>query len=169
MKKWTVIVLCFAFVLTLAACGKENTAPTKPAIGGNVEIANPFTEYDTLADAAAAAGFEISVPDSIDGYSGRVIRVLAAEDDRMIEVIYQDGENKEVRVRKAPGAEDISGDYNQYDRSEAAVVGDYNVTLQGNGDTICLATWTAGEYTYSVSFSDGVSTDSAAQLIAAVG
>lgn len=47
----------------------------------------------------------------------------------MIEVIYfNDTDNEGLRIRKAKGTDDISGDYNEYKNVETVKVGDYDVT-----------------------------------------
>lgn len=166
MKKAIAIALCCALIMTLAACGKDSTQPTA---GGNAEIPNPFVEYETLTEAAAAAGFDISVPDSIEGCTGRSIRVLSTGEPKMIEVIYSGAEGKEVSIRKAPGADDISGDYTQYDRVETTTVDGREVTLHGNSDTVSLATWNQDGYSYSVYWRTGVSQDTISELVASVG
>ena len=166
MKKAIALALCCALIMTLAACGKDSTQPTA---GGNAEIPNPFVEYETLAEAAAAAGFEISVPDSIEGCTGRSIRVLSTGEPKMIEVIYSGAEGKEVSTRQAPGADDIRGAYTQYDRVETTTVDGREVTLHGNNDTVNLATWNQDGYSYSVYWRTGVSPDSISKLVASVG
>ena len=171
MKKFIAIILSAALALSLAAC---STAEKQPElIGGDttdssetVTISNPFTDYDTLADAIAAAGFDISAPNYIDGYSQVSYRVMDADGEIMIELIFEDGNENEVRIRKAPGSDDVSGDYNDYEQEQALTVGDRDVTVKGNDDTLNLATWTCDGYTYSVSVSCGMTSDALAALIA---
>lgn len=77
---------------------------------GSVQIPNPFAEYETLADAARAAGFTITVPDAANGSDRQVFQAIQGE---LLEVIYRRGGDETARIRKAPGTGDISGDYNQ--------------------------------------------------------
>lgn len=185
MKKTVVIALCVCLILSLSACVRnsgqpaiggdpatwgpaEDGAPKVPGEDSNVQIPNPFTEYDTLEDAAGAVGFGISVPDSIDGYSERYIRTLITEESKLMEVIYGTAEDGQVRIRKSPGSEDISGDYTVYDRTETAQVGELTVTMKGNGDTVNLVIWTNDGYAYSIYCSEGMAVDGVSQLIAAV-
>ena len=171
MKKFIAIILSAALALSLAAC---STAEKQPElIGGDtanpsetVTIANPFTDYETLADAIAAAGFDITAPDHIDGYADQSFRVMDADGETMIELIYESGDENEVRIRKAPGSEDISGDYNEYDQEQTLTVGDRDVTVKGNDDAFNLAVWTDNGYTYSVYVSTGLTGDAFAALIA---
>ena len=100
-----------------------------------------------LEDAAALTGYDFTVPDSVDGYPDVTIAVL--ESEQLTEVQYSSG-NARLCLRKAPGSDDISGDYNQYAESNAVDVDGRSVTLQGNDGQVQLATWLDGDYTYSI-------------------
>lgn len=60
-------------------------------------------------------------------------------------------------VRMAPGTEDISGDYNAYAKEETVELDGQSVLLKGDGSAVSLATWTDGEYAYSISAEPAVS------------
>lgn len=178
MKKNLMIAFSAALVLSLAACGGKQTTPDNTAaetaqsentsVEDKAEIPNPFSEYDTVEEAAEAAGFDITVPDTIDGYPEKIIRALITDDSKMIEVIYRNDEGSEIRIRKAPGAEDISGDYNEYQQSSRLMVGEMEVTVKGNDDTVSLATWTDNGFTYSVTASTGITSEALSDLIASI-
>ena len=171
--KVTLMILCAATMLSMAACGEkedktigaETTSQTVAenedkipvdgtattitediVIGDNTQIPNPFTDCDTLADAAALAGYGIIVPDSVDGYEERAI--TAVEND-MIQVMYLHGDD-EICVRKAVGEEECSGDYNAYSEEKTVTVGEKEVTLRGNNGKVMVAVWTEGGYSYSI-------------------
>lgn len=179
MRRTIIFALSAALALSLAACG---AAPKEAAGGGEesaapdgagVQIPNPFTEYDSLEEAAAAAGFSMTVPETVDGFPERVFRALnAGGEDAMLEVICRDGEaaEREIRIRKAPGTEDISGDYNRYSETETVAVGDVDVTMKGDDGQDRLAVWTADGYAYSLTVTGaaGVSGDDMAALAAEV-
>lgn len=172
-KKVTLMILCVAAMLSMAACGdkeeksigaetagqtvveNEEKIPTDGAttitteeilVGDNTQIPNPFTDCDTLADAAALAGFDIIVPDSVDGYEERAI--TAMEND-MIQVLYLHGDDQ-ICVRKAAGEEECSGDYNVYSEEKTVTAGDREITLRGNNGKVMVAVWTEGGYSYSI-------------------
>lgn len=170
-KKVTLMILCAATMLSMAACGdkedktigaettsqtvaeNEDKIPTDGTvateeilIGDNTQIPNPFVDCDTLADAAALAGFDIIVPDSVDGYEERAI--TAMEND-MIQVLYLHGDDQ-VCIRKAVGEEECSGDYNVYSEEKTVTVGDKAVTMRGNNGKVMVAVWTEGGYSYSI-------------------
>lgn len=130
-----------------------------------VQMPNPFVEYETLADAAKAAGLALTVPDALNGSDGRVFQAI--END-LLEVIYRKGEDETARVRKAAGSDDISGDYNVYAQVDTVTVNDAQVTLKGDAGKVSLATWTAEGYTYSISVEDGISSSDMTRLVASV-
>lgn len=141
----------------------------EPAEMGGVQIPNPWSDYDTLADAEKAAGFSLVLPADIFDGKEAAYRVLDA-DKPTLEVILFNGEGEEeMRIRKAQVDEDISGDYNVYETVKTAQVNGNTVTLSGAGDTVSLAVWSraTGER-YSVSASVPVSEETMLSLVAAV-
>lgn len=166
--------------LAKAICGNEtmtiggDPSTWGPVLNdGGIEIPAPFTEYASMDEAAANAGFDMKVPESVDGYSQRMIQVFDAADEPMFEVIYRSGEDENantIHIRKAAGSEDISGDYTEYAESNTVAVGEIQVTMQGENGQVRLATWTNNGYTYSIGVyaEAGVSSDMMAGLVAAV-
>ncbi|MEK3899286.1 MULTISPECIES: hypothetical protein [unclassified Paenibacillus] len=137
-----------------------NSMNSTGGIGGDVEIPSPFHKFNTLAKAEAFADLTLTLPDKMPaGYTQELIE--AVEKD-MIQVIYQTA-NEQLTIRKAKGNEDISGDYNEYSESKSLTVGDKKVATKGNNGNIQVATWTEGEYSYSITASSGgVALDAAA-------
>lgn len=164
MKKAIVFLLSGAMSLSLMACSHAGTA----------QAANPFTECASMEEAVKNAGFSFNVPASVDGYAQRIVRTMTDEDSRsMIEVIYCDDDadsENEVRIRKAAGNDDISGDYTTYAESNSLTVGDVQVSVKGENGNIKLATWVNGNYTYSVGFysNAGISSEKLAEFITSV-
>lgn len=142
-----------------------DTDPLNKAGIGGVQLPNPFTEYGTPAEAARAAGVELTAPDSVNGSDRRIFRAI---ENNLLEVIYCKGEEEIARIRKVAGAGDISGDYNVYPQVDTVTVNGAEVTRKGDAGKVSLATWTAGEYTYSISVESGISAREMTQLISAV-
>lgn len=179
MKKIVVFSLCAVMALSLAACGgKADSSAPQPAsvppeisfsseamMGETVQIPNPFVECETLGEAEKLAGFSISVPEKISDQTGE--RLIQAVKDDLIEVIYHSGE-EEVRIRKAPGSEDISGDHNEYAESADETVDDLRVTMRGEGGLVRAAFWTDGDFSFSITSSQGLSREDAAALVRSV-
>jgi hypothetical protein len=139
-----------------------------------VQLPNPFTECKTLEEAAKIVGFSLTAPEAIDGYAQRIIQAYPGDEGvAMMEVIFENGEEdtrNEIRIRKAAGSDDISGDYTQYTESTTVTVGELEVTMNGADGQINLATWASNGYTYSIgAYSEsGISSDAMTNLIAAV-
>lgn len=163
MKKLIVMFMCLVLALSLAACGEEKKEPetleTETAaeeetngavLGGQMQIANPFTDCETLEEAAEITGFSLKLPAEIEETAIRVM------DGTMIEVICT-GIGEELRFRKAAGSEDISGDYNTYDNVCELAAGEKTLAARGNGNTFFTATWADGEFTYAISSEKGLS------------
>ncbi len=130
-----------------------------PLIG----MPNPWTDYESLTEAEKAAGFTIAVPEKIDGYDEVAYRYC--EDIGLLEVIFTKGDS-EIRFRKALGSGDISGDYNNYAKTESLPSGRLVITAKGGYNTVNLAVWENNGYTYSVYVSTGISSDAMAKLVA---
>lgn len=168
MKRIVAFALGAVMALALAACGGNGNT------GGNsAQMPAPFTEYASMDEAAASAGFGLKVPESMDGYPQRIIRVFDGTDEPMFEVIYRSGEDENadtIHIRKAAGSEDISGDYTEYAESSTAAVGEIQVTMKGGDGQVRLAVWTNNGYAYSIGVyaEAGLSGDRMADLIAAV-
>lgn len=140
-----------------------NTDP----LGNNesVQIPSPLQEYDTLAAAAEAVGFDLTAPASINGSNAQNFLTISGE---MLQVIYRKGEDETARIRKAAGAEDISGDYAAYPQVNTIAVNGAQVTLKGEAGKVSLATWTADGYTYAVSVMGGIPSADMTELVSAI-
>ena len=152
MKK---ILLMSVLCLAIIACGKKEETKQETAETTNViqkestQIPNPFVEVKNLDEASKIAGFTLEVPETYEDYKKQVIQAI--END-MIEVIYLEEESgyEGLRIRKAKGTDDISGDYNEYRNVETVKVEDYDVTEKGDEGNIFIATWTDGTYSYAI-------------------
>ena len=200
MKKLISLMLVTVMSLSLAACGNsgspsadkgqsaassqsaDNSQSTNNSQSADntpsVQMPNPFTEYASMDEAEKAAGFSLTVPETMEPYSGRTIRVMDGEDGfSMIEVIYrketENGEtddDDEIRIRKAAGNEDISGDYIDYAEHSTVTIDNIPVSINGENGKIKLATWCRGDYTYSMGFyfDAGISSEDLEGFVASV-
>ena len=168
MKK---ILLMSVLCLAIVACGKKEEAKQEIAETTNVtqkestQIPNPFVEVKNLDEASKIAGFTLEVPETYEDYKKQVIQAI--EDD-MIEVIYYDenSEHEGLRIRKAKGTDDISGDYNEYKDVETVKVGDFEIIEKGSEGNISVATWNNGTYSYAIDVAEASLTkDTIANLV----
>lgn len=161
MKKIFAVIMMLLTILSLAACGSSTDSDEPDIIG----MPNPFTDFDTLAEAEKQTGFYITLPDTIGSSNNKIYRAM---NDEMLEVIYVNGEDETGRIRKARGSEDISGDYNEYAETETVSVGGIDVLLKGDAGLVKLAVWTNDGYAYSVSSEAGMTADEMMALVSAV-
>ena len=165
------ILLMSVLCLAIVACGKKEEAKQETAETTNVtqkestQIPNPFVEVKNLDEASKIAGFTLEVPETYEDYKKQVIQAI--EDD-MIEVIYYDenSEHEGLRIRKAKGTDDISGDYNEYKDVETVKVGDFEIIEKGSEGNISVATWNDGTYSYAIDVAEASLTkDTIANLV----
>lgn len=132
----------------------------------SVGMPNPFTDNDTLEEAEKNAGFSIEVPEQIDGVSAAAFRNLG---QKMLEVIYYNGDQEVARIRKSQENADNSGNYKGYPEIKNEKIGGLDVSLKGKDDKVVLAIWSDGAYSYSISVDEqGVSLDEMTMLVEAV-
>lgn len=173
MKKNQLFALALGVVLSLslAACGTtaqkdDSTLEDFPTISpapdsvdenGSVQIPDPWKEASSLEEAEELAGFSIVVPEEVNGCA-RSFQVMTGEDPCLEAYYYTAGDESRTYIRKAPGTDDISGDYNVYTQTKIMTTEDgREVTLQGTEDVFYLATWTSDEYTYAIGVPEGLS------------
>ena len=167
MKK---ILLMLLLCLAVVSCGKkeevkEEVAEVSTTQSQDYGVPNPFEIVDTLDEAAKIAGFSLETPTEYADYNSLVIQAIA---DDMIEVIYFDAEktHEGLRIRKAVGTDDISGDYNEYKEENVVKVGELEVTEKGNDGNISVASWTDGTYSYSINVDEALlNADDIAKLV----
>lgn len=197
-KKWMALVLCAVLSLSLVACGTNgnntqndttddtsnsttddttndtgstnsgttDTDTSTDTADGSTEIANPYVDCETLEEAGELAGFDISVPDEIDG--GYTQGTIQAVENEMIQVTYTTEAGEEITLRKGTGTEDISGDYNEYAEENTLDVDGTSVTARGSDGLVYAATWTDGTYTYAITASAGLESDSVSALVPSI-
>lgn len=167
MKK---ILLMLLLCLAVVACGKKEEVTEEVAEASTTQtqdygVPNPFEIVDTLDEAAKIAGFSLEAPTEYADYKSIVIQTIA---DDMIEVIYFDAEktHEGLRIRKAVGTDDISGDYNEYKEENVVKVGELEVTEKGNDGNISVASWTDGTHSYSINVDEALlNADDIAKLV----
>ena len=155
MKRLLALLLCLLCAPVLAACG---TGAQKSA---ETQLANPFADYDSLAEAEAAAGVSLAAPTSIDGCSGPDVQLMSG---KMLQLIFRSDSGR-IIIRKAAGSEDISGDYTSYAETKTARVNGCDVTLKGADGKVSTAVWCANGYSYALLSDVPMATDILTDLI----
>jgi hypothetical protein len=164
MKKFVAILSCLVFVLLLAACG---AAEAEEETVQMTQIGNPWSTWDSIAEAEEAVGFSFGLPEVIaDTYTVAEIQTMNGE---LIEVVYRD-EEFEVCVRKQVGeGQDISGDYSQYDTcTEESVDGGTVIFYSNSGDDAVRQQVSHRGYSWSLVAPNGYWGDSGAAFLNAI-
>ena len=145
------------------ATEQEQTAAEEQEAGeqGSTGIANPFVDCTSASEAAQIAGFTVTFPEAIPGYSERHYQAVEGQ---MIQCFYRQGD-KSVLVRKAKGTDDISGDYNEYPQVNTVKVDEIEVTQKGKDDLVYVATWTRDGFSYAVDADEGLSSETIEGLV----
>ena len=120
-----------------------------------MQMANPWIDYQSLEEAAAAADVSIAIPEKALSELDAEAANYRAIPGSLLEVICRNQAGDEVlRIRKAPASAedgDISGDYNSYEQVEELEDGGRIYRLSGNSGKISLATWTEAGCSFAVS------------------
>ena len=120
-----------------------------------IGLPNPFEKKSSLDAANKAAGFSFTSPAKYTTYEAKEYRVIK---DEMVEIIYVDSSNpdEDIRVRKANGNLDISGDYNSYLTNKIVNDAGIQILLRGEDDRYHAATWTSGDYSFAIDSKAGI-------------
>lgn len=150
-------VAAVAAVCIIAGKGIIGNTPTVPDNpGGEVAIMGP-SDVSSLQELSNNVGFDV---EDVPVLFNSAIDVHYTAIGDIAEIMYSTADNT-ISYRKAPGSDDISGDYNTYATIVEKEIDNINVTIKGNKDENNVdkffnATWTKDGYSYSLSFENGV-------------
>ena len=146
MKKTIFGIIAILVLATLVACGQKEK---------HTQIANPWTNHETLGEACCAVNFNMTFPEHIEGYGDPTFRTM---NDELIEIIFP-ADNDEICIRKAIGGEagnDISGDYSKYSEHTAVHNDKIDGEVAGNDGIAYKATWQNDDFSYSITAQSGI-------------
>lgn len=126
----------------------------------DVQIPNPLTEHETLADLAKTVGFDVTLPAVDKAYKETAFIDISGT---TADVRFADGEDT-IIFRKAKDSNDISGDNNTYKENKTIAVKGVSVSVKGN-DGINTATWQKDGFTYSFSSDKAMTQDALVKAI----
>lgn len=126
----------------------------------DVQIPNPLTEHETLADLAKTVGFDVTLPTLDKAYKETAFIDISGT---IADVRFADDEDT-ITFRKAKGSDDISGDNKTYKENKTIAVKDVSVSVNGN-DGINTATWQKDGFTYSFSSDKAMTQDALVKAI----
>lgn len=169
-KNIIAVTLCAAVIFSLEACqkrGKETETTVQVQVESESEltqIPNPWIDCTTIKEAEEKAGFEITVPDEVNGYEEKYISVMEKE---IIQVDFRHGDES-IYFRKglkATEGDDISGDYREADAVEQVEIDGRTVNFKEAEGKILTVVWTDGDYCYAISSSAGIEAESMTGLV----
>lgn len=132
--------------------------------GGQTQIPNPFTEYETIDEALKAVNFNALYPaNAPEGYEVSDIFVMSGE---MLQIVYKNADN-EIMYRTQKGTEDISGDCNTFKSTQALKVGDITASVRTSDNGMSVI-WTLNGLTYSVYSDKALTNESISPIISSV-
>ena len=137
--------------------GSNSPVGQNPPITGNqpplMEQGGFGEEYSSVEELSKAVGFDMFELNNLP-FKAKETNYIAIDKD-FAEINYS-GEENSLTYRKSVGTEDNSGDYNVYDYSGEIEINKIKVALKGEAESLKLAFWTDGKYSYSISLDKAV-------------
>lgn len=124
---------------------------------------SPYVNYNSVDELKENININAKIPDKIRNYKSYSYSVAFSN---MAEIEYSNGsDNILYRLEKGEVAEDISGDYNNYENIKKLTVDNTEVTIKGNEDTYKVAIWYKNGVNYSLSSEQGLKIEDIQSLI----
>lgn len=124
---------------------------------------SPYVEYNSVDELKENVNINAKMPDKIKSYKSYSYSVAFSN---MVEIQYSNGsDNILYRLEKGEVAEDISGDYNNYENIKKLTVDNTEVTIKGNEDVYKVAVWYKNGVNYSISSEQGLKIEDIQNLI----
>lgn len=148
------VVALIAIVMTLGGSNavKPDGCGTTPISPFGQQQQAMWIDFDSLRAASLIAGFETELPENplADEYPNDNYRAFT---DVMVEVYYTNDAGEDgVRFGKAHTCDgrEVYEPNITFRSTNIVDVGDLEVTERGDGETISMATWAEGEYSYGI-------------------
>lgn len=124
---------------------------------------SPYVEYNSVDELKENVNINAKIPDKIRNYKSYSYSVAFSN---MAEIEYSNGsDNILYRLEKGEVAEDISGDYNNYENIKKLTVDNTKVTIKGNENSYKVAVWYKNGVNYSLSSEQGLKIEDIQSLI----
>lgn len=124
---------------------------------------SPYVNYNSVDELKENININAKIPNAIKNYKSYSYSVAFSN---MAEIQYSNGsDNILYRLEKGEVAEDISGDYNDYENIQKLTVDNTEVTIKGNEDTYKVAIWYKNGVNYSLSSEQGLKIEDIQSLI----
>lgn len=146
------LAACLAVVLVGVLAGPKLLQ--KPTEEPPVETEPGITACGSAEELSKAVGFPVNDVSAALPFQTTDTQ-YTAYDGELGEISYTGADGQSAVYRKSPGADDNSGDYNDYASVVQVTSGGVTAALKGNGGSYSLAVWTDGAYSYSLSLAPG--------------
>lgn len=124
---------------------------------------SPYVEYNSVDELKENVNINAKIPDKIRNYKSYSYSVAFSN---MAEIQYSNGSNNILyRLEKGEVAEDIRGDYNEYENIKKLTVDNTKVTIKGNENSYKVAIWYKNGVNYSLSSEQGLKIEDIQSLI----
>ncbi len=124
---------------------------------------SPYVEYNSVDELKENVNINAKIPDKIRNYKSYSYSVAFSN---MAEIQYSNGSNNILyRLEKGEVAEDIRGDYNEYENIKKLTVDNTKVTIKGNENSYKVAVWYKNGVNYSLSTEQGLKMEDIQNLI----
>lgn len=147
----------------------------------NVQVADQMTpspteEADVIAPSEIVTCKDLEALSKEMGYTVMEPKKLPFEPEQteytsqwgeFAQILYTKGKNS-IMYRQSKEKGDVSGDFNTYQSEEEKQIGDWSVTLKGDGKHVSLAVWEDTAYSYSISFDMTISKKEAVKVIQSI-
>ncbi len=129
---------------------------------GAVQSVNPIQNGLNKERIEAELGYSVETPSYIpDGYQQSDMALIG---DNLVQVTYEN-ESDTICYRMAKGSEDISGDFNTYDKVETVKINDIDVTLKGDDLVYYNAAWMKSGSAFSLSSDEGLAKETMIKIV----
>ena len=152
------VAACLVILLVGAFTLSRIWTPEPPIVQDMFAI----VEVPALQELSEAVGFEVH---DIIGLPFEVKETLYTAYGHDLAQIEYRGDTQSAIYRKSVGSEDNSGDYTDYPEAEEISAGGCNLTLKGENGLYVLAIWQNGDYAYSLSLSEGITSEALTELL----
>ena len=141
------MIIPMLFCLLLVGCGTAPVESSAPTMEITTQLANPWKDYPSLAEAEAACGLTFPMPALIgDNYAAESFRVMNGE---LLEVRYRDGDFSVIVRMQAGEGQDLSGIYGEFENIQTSVFDGATITSKDIDDGIVQLISKDG-YSYSL-------------------
>lgn len=158
-----IVMLVGAMFITESKKGKvpdktpQKVTSEQGSLPNDVLVGTNIMEYETVKELSEAAGF------GIEDISCEIFNVVKKSyilnPDGIAEIDYQ-GKKQTMIFSKSKGKIDKNDDYLSCEKTEKRQFGRWkNVTVKEDNNKVYLAVWNDGKYSYSLEFTEGISTN----------